>query len=144
MRKLCTIASFASIAALAILLAAALPASAQSTSSSMSRGSSNGAAAPGAGSAAGGAAVSIDDATLQRTARAFVKVQQIATQESNALSNAGNDASRKKVAEQAESAKVGAVQAEGLQPEQYNRVLMMVQADKTLQERFLTYVQRAS
>jgi hypothetical protein len=128
---------FGASVALALLLVSVLPAFAQGTSSSTTRGSSAYSTAPGAG-------VSIDDATLKRTARAFVKVQQIAKQESSALSGAGNDASRRQLAQRAESEKVAAVQSEGLQPEQYNRVLMMVQADKALQQRFLTYVQQAS
>jgi len=137
MTKLCSRISFGASVALALLLATVLPAFAQDSNPSRTRGNSAYSTAPGAG-------VSIDDATLQRTARAFVKVQQIAKQESSALSGAGNDASRRQLAQRAESEKVAAVQSEGLQPEQYNRVLMMVQADKTLQQRFLTYVQQAS
>ena len=82
----------------------------------------------------------IDDATLQHTAKAFVKVAQIAKSEEHVLNNAGDDAVKMKAAEQAESEKVAAVKAEGLQPQQYNQVLQLVQTDSNLQQKFLSYV----
>jgi hypothetical protein len=36
------------------------------------------------------------------------------------------------------------VKAEGLEPEQYNQVLQLVQADPNLKEKFLSYVQKAN
>ena len=43
-------------------------------------------------------------------------------------------------AKQAESDKLAAVKAEGLQPQQYNQVLQLVQTDTNLQEKFLSFV----
>jgi uncharacterized protein DUF4168 len=45
-----------------------------------------------------------------------------------------------KAAQQAESEKLAAVKAEGLQPQQYNQVLQLVQTDTNLQEKFLSFV----
>ena len=35
---------------------------------------------------------------------------------------------------------MAAVKAEGLQPQQYNQVIQLVQADKSVQQKFLSYV----
>jgi hypothetical protein len=82
----------------------------------------------------------IDDATLQHTAKAFVRVSQIVKSEQRVLNSAGNDTAKRKVAQQAESQKVAAVKAEGLQPQQYNQVLQLVQTDSHLQQRFFSYL----
>jgi hypothetical protein len=77
-------------------------------------------------------------------ARAYVKVRQIADKETSALNVAQDDAPRKQLAQRAETEKVAAVQAEGLQPIQYNQILTLVEADKCLQQRCLSYVDRSS
>jgi hypothetical protein len=82
----------------------------------------------------------IDDATLQHTAKAFVRVSQIVKSEQRVLSSANNDTAKMKVAQQAESQKVAAVKAEGLQPQQYNQVLQLVQTDSNLQQKFFSYL----
>lgn len=86
----------------------------------------------------------IDDATLQHTANAFVKVKQIAQTEKRAVDSAGDDAAKMKAAQQAESDKLAAVKAEGLQPQQYNQVLQLVQTDNNLQHKFLSYLKAGS
>ena len=86
----------------------------------------------------------IDDATLQRTANAFVKVKQIAQTEKRAVDSASDDAAKMKAAQQAESDKLAAVKAEGLQPQQYNQVLQLVQTDNNLQHKFLSYLKGGS
>jgi hypothetical protein len=82
----------------------------------------------------------IDDATLQHTAKAFVKVTQIVKTEQSVLNRAASDTAKMQAAQQAESEKVAAVKAEGLQPQQYNQVLQLVQTDSNLQEKFLSYL----
>jgi len=82
----------------------------------------------------------IDDATLQHTAKAFVKVAQIVKSEQSTLNGAADDAAKMKAAQQAETQKVAAVKAEGLQPQQYNQVLQLVQTDSNLQQKFLSYI----
>ena len=86
----------------------------------------------------------IDDATLKRTARAYVKVQQISENERTAISGASDDASRKNIEQRAESGKMAAVLAEGLQPQQYNQVLALVERDKGMAQKFLSYVNHSS
>jgi uncharacterized protein DUF4168 len=93
---------------------------------------------PGYSGASG--AVRIDDATLKQTAKAYVKVRQIAQKEQQALNGANDDGQKQTITAQAESDKIDAVKAEGLQPQQYNQVIELAQADKTLQEKFLSYV----
>jgi hypothetical protein len=82
----------------------------------------------------------IDDATLQHTAKAFVKVTKITQTEQRVLNSAGDEAAKMKAAKQAESDKLAAVKAEGLQPQQYNQVLQLVQTDTNLQQKFLSFV----
>ena len=126
----------------ALLVLAKAPALAQDAAGSMGRGSPDYSGAPGTANPA--APVAVDDATLKRTARAYVKVEQISKSEHSAISGASGDASRQSLAQQAESQKIAAVKAEGLQPEQYNQVLALVQADKGWAQRFLSYVNHTS
>jgi hypothetical protein len=90
------------------------------------------------------APATVDDATLKRAARAYVKVRRISDDERGAINGASNDANRQNIEQQAESKKIEAVKAEGLQPQQYNQVLALVQADKGLAQRFLKYVDQTS
>ena len=82
----------------------------------------------------------INDATLRRTAKAFVKVRQIKQKERQGLNNTNDDAQKRQITAQAESDKIDAVKAEGLQPQQYNHVIELAQADKAFQRKFLSYV----
>ena len=82
----------------------------------------------------------INDATLRQTAKAFVKVRQIEQKARQALTNTNDDAQKRQITAQAESDKIDAVKAEGLQPQQYNHVIELAQADKTFQQKFLSYV----
>jgi hypothetical protein len=95
------------------------------------------AAAPGAGNQ------TIDDATVKRTAAAYVKVQRIEQYGQQALAGASNDAEKQQIAQQVEAKKMAIVAAEGLQPEQYNQVVRLALADKTSQQKFLSYVRTA-
>jgi len=76
---------------------------------------------------------SVDDATLQKAAKAYVKVKQIVHQEKQA-----NAAQPPQASDQ--SAKMAAVKAEGLDPQEYNQVLQTVQNDPELQQKFAGYV----
>jgi hypothetical protein len=126
----------------ALLVLARAPVLAQDTTGSMDRSSSGYSGAPGTVNPVSPSA--IDDVTLKRTARAYVKVHQISENERTAINGASDDASRKNIAQRAESRKMAAVQAEGLQPQQYNQVLALVQGDKSLAQKFLSYVDRSS
>ena len=91
------------------------------------------------GKAAATSPESIDDATLQHAARAFVKVTQIVDKQKRMMNSEGDDSTKAKAAAQAENDKLAAVKSEGLQPQQYNQVLQVVQNDKTLQQKFMSY-----
>ena len=82
----------------------------------------------------------IDDATVKRTAKAFVKVRQIVQNADQALNNSGDDAQKQQIAEQAELKKMAALKSEGLQPQQYNQVMQLARTDKSFEQKFLSYV----
>ena len=111
---------------------------AQSSSSMGDSGSAASApAAPAAESAqpAQGAA-QVDDATLQKAAKAYVKVKQIVHQSKQAAAGGGAQPDQSA----AQSQKIAAVKNEGLEPQQYDQVIQMVQNDPGLQQKFVTYV----
>ena len=85
----------------------------------------------------------VDDATLKRAAAAYVKVRDISLKTDKVLSGTTDPASKQKIMAQAESRKIAAVKGQGMQPQQYNQVIMMVRADNALQQRFLSYVRQA-
>jgi hypothetical protein len=82
----------------------------------------------------------IDDATLKQTAKAFMKVRQIAQKAEQDLNSTTDNAQQQQIAKEAESRKMDAVKAEGLQPQQYNQVLQLAQVNKAVQQKFLSYV----
>jgi Spy/CpxP family protein refolding chaperone len=95
---------------------------------------------PSYSGASGAVNPTIDNASLKRTAKAFVKVRQIVQNARQALNNTNDDAQKRQITAQAESDKIDAVKAEGLQPQQYNQVIELAQADKALRQKFLSYV----
>ena len=84
----------------------------------------------------------IDDATLKQTAKAYVKVQQIVQQANQDLNKTNDKAQQQEIANQAESRKIAAVKAEGLQPQQYNQVIQLARTDKAFEQKFLSYVDK--
>ena len=80
-------------------------------------------------------AAQVDDATLQKAAKAYVKVKQIVHQSKQA---AAGGAQPDQSASQSE--KIAAVKNAGLEPQQYDQVIQMVQNDPGLQQKFVTYV----
>jgi Domain of unknown function (DUF4168) len=82
------------------------------------------------------APVNLDDATLQKAAKAYVKVKQIVHQEKQA--NPSGNAAQPQASDQSE--KIAAVKNAGLDPQQYNEVIQIVQNDPQLQQKFATYV----
>ena len=133
------------LAASAIAAFVAFPVPGVFAQSSSSMGDSGSAAsAPSSGSApaaesaqpAQGAAAQVDDATLQKAAKAYVKVKQIVHQSKQAA--AGGAAQPDPSASQSE--KIAAVKNAGLDPQQYDQVIQMVQNDPGLQQKFASYV----
>jgi restriction endonuclease Mrr len=84
----------------------------------------------------------IDDATLQQTAKAYVKVQQIVKEADQDLNKTNDNAEQQEIAKQAESRKMAAVKAEGLRPQQYNQVIQLARVDKAFEQKFLSYVHK--
>ena len=105
------------------------------------RGQNNPGYSPGSSAPAPEA---VDDMTLREAAKAYVKVRQIVQRKEEDLNSTSDDAAKEQVAEQAKSEKEAAVKSEGLEPEQYNRVLQLVRTDTHLKKKFLSYVKRAN
>ena len=105
---------------------ASSPAAAASASTSM--GASASASSPAQ-------SAQIDDATLQKAAKAYVKVKQIVHETKQASSSSASAAP-----DQASSQKLAAVKNEGLDPQQYDQVIQTVQNDPQLQQKFAAYV----
>jgi hypothetical protein len=112
-------------------------------SNSMGAGASASAPAPSsmndssASASASGQAAQVDDATLQKAAKAYVKVKQIVHQTKQA---SPDSATAQADPAAAQSQKIAAVKGEGLDIQQYNQVLQTVQADPQLQQKFASYV----
>src|ERR1700722_469771 len=123
--------------ALAVFVAFPIPGVAQS-SSSMNDSGSAASAPPGEGAPSGESAqpaqaAQLDDATLQKAAKAYVKVKQIVHQTKQA---SPSSASAQPDPAAAQSQKIAAVKNEGLDIQQYNQVLQTVQNDPQLQQKF--------
>ena len=103
-------------------------------SQSTSPGASSGAAASSAGDQG------IDDATLQHVAHAYVAVRHITNDTRERLARTQDNSERQQIASQAEAQKLSVVKQEGIDPQQYNQVLQIVQKDPDLQQKFLSYV----
>lgn len=95
---------------------------------------------PSSAAASGAVNQQINDATMKRTAAAYINVQRIERYGQQALAGASNDAEKQQIVQQVEAQKMTAVAAEGLQPEQYNQVIQLALADKTFEQKFLSYV----
>ena len=99
--------------------------SGSSASSASSMGASSAAAPAQSGQ--------VDDATLQKAAKAYVKVKEIVHQSKQANSGEASQPAN-------QSDKLNAVRDQGLDPQQYNQIIQMVQNDPQLQQKFATYV----
>ena len=76
----------------------------------------------------------VDDATLQKAAKAYVKVKQIVHESKQATGSSPEPQGA------TQSDKLSAVRDQGLNPQQYNQIIQMVQNDPQLQQKFATYV----
>ena len=90
--------------------------------------------------ASGSTAQNVDDATLQRVAKAYVAVRHISNDTKARIARTQDNSEQQQIASQAEAQKLSIVKQEGIDPQQYNKVLMMVQNDPGLQQMFLNYV----
>jgi hypothetical protein len=67
-------------------------------------------------------------------------VQQIVREANEDLNKTDDKAQQQEIATQAESRKMAAVKAEGLQPQQYNQVMQLARVDKAFERKFLSYL----
>ena len=98
---------------------------------------------PGASSGAAASSASdqkVDDATLQHVAHAYIAVRHITNDTKERLARTQDNSERQQIASQAEAQKLSIVKQEGIDPQEYNKVLQMVQNDPDLQQKFLSYV----
>ncbi len=86
---------------------------------------------------------SVDDATLQHVAKAYVAVRHITNDTMQRVARTADSSERQQISAQAEAQKVAVVRQEGLQPQEYNKIILMVQNDPGLQQKFLSYVNQA-
>ncbi|MGH7915694.1 MAG: DUF4168 domain-containing protein [Candidatus Binataceae bacterium] len=84
---------------------------------------------------------SVDDATLKRTAAAYVKVRDISVKAEQEINSTDDTAKKQQLAAESESAKLAAVKGEGMEPQEYNNVIQLVKNNNNLQQKFLSYVQ---
>jgi mannitol-specific phosphotransferase system IIBC component len=106
-------------------------------SQSANPGASSGAAASSAGDQ------KVDDATLQHVAHAYVAVRHINSDTKERIARTQDNSERQQIASQAEAQKLSVVKQEGIDPQQYNKILQLVQNDPDLQQKFLSYVNAA-
>lgn len=100
-------------------------------------------AAPPSYSGASGGARTVNDATLKRAAAAYVKVQTITVKTRHVLNNTNDATKQHQIMKQAELEKIAAVKRLGMEPRQYNQVILLVQGNNQLQRKFLSYVHQA-
>jgi len=112
---------------------AVLPSVARSQSAGMGGASSS-------AGASGASDQNVDDATLQHVAKAYVAVRHITNDTKDRLARTQDNSEQRQIASQAEAQKLSVVKQEGIDPQQYNKVLMMVQNDPALQQKFMHYV----
>jgi uncharacterized protein DUF4168 len=122
--------------AIAAFVAFPIPGVFAQSSSSMGDSGSAAASAPAAEGAQPAPAAQVDDATLQKAAKAYVKVKQIVHQSKQAAAGGGAQADQSA----SQSEKIAAVKNAGLDPQQYDQVIQMVQNDPGLQQKFVSYV----
>jgi hypothetical protein len=82
----------------------------------------------------------VDDATLQHVAKAYVAVRRITNDTKERLARTQDNSERQQISSQAEAQKLSLVKQEGIDPKQYNKILLMVQNDPDLEQKFLSYV----
>ena len=84
----------------------------------------------------------VDEATLKRAAAAYVKVRDISVKAEQEINSTDDTARKQQLMDESESEMVAAVKAQGMEPQQYNNVIILVKDDSGLQQKFLSYVQQ--
>ena len=84
----------------------------------------------------------VDEAMLKRAAAAYVKVRDISVKAEQEINSTDDTARKQQLMDESESEMVAAVKAQGMEPQQYNNVIILVKDDSGLQQKFLSYVQQ--
>src|ERR1700731_1120375 len=69
---------------------------------------------------------SVDDATLKRTAAAYVKLRDISIKAEQAINRTDDTARKQQLMAESDSAKVEAMEDEGMEPQQYNNIISLL------------------
>jgi hypothetical protein len=85
---------------------------------------------------------SVDDATLKRTAAAYVKLRDISIKAEQAINRTDDTARKQQLMAESDSAKVEAMEQEGMEPQQYNNIISLLSDNSGLQQKFQSYVKQ--
>jgi hypothetical protein len=85
---------------------------------------------------------SVDDATLKRTAAAYVKLRDISIKAEQAINRTDDTARKQQLMAESDSAKVEAMEEEGMEPQQYNNIISLLSDNSGLQQKFQSYVKQ--
>jgi Domain of unknown function (DUF4168) len=85
---------------------------------------------------------SVDDATLKRTAAAYVKLRDISIKAEQAINRTDDTARKQQLMAESDSAKVEAMEDEGMEPQQYNNIISLLSDNSGLQQKFQSYVKQ--
>ena len=85
----------------------------------------------------------INTVALQYVARAYVAVRDIMLVVDQQLANTPDEAQQKKIVARAEAKTLDAIREEGLEPEEYDMIVTLVNSDPELHKKFLGYVHAA-
>jgi hypothetical protein len=84
----------------------------------------------------------VDDATLKRTAAAYVKLRDISIKAEQAINRTDDTARKQQLMAESDSAKVEAMEQEGMEPQQYNNIISLLSDNSGLQQKFQSYVKQ--
>jgi hypothetical protein len=85
---------------------------------------------------------SVDDATLKRTAAAYVKLRDISIKAEQAINRTDDTARKQQLMAESDSAKVEAMEDEGMEPQQYNNIISLLSDNSGLQQKCQSYVKQ--
>jgi Domain of unknown function (DUF4168) len=85
---------------------------------------------------------SVDDATLKRTAAAYVKLRDISIKAEQAINRTDDTARKQQLMAESDSAKVEAMEDEGMEAQQYNNIISLLSDNSGLQQKFQSYVKQ--
>jgi hypothetical protein len=85
----------------------------------------------------------INALALQHAARAYVAVRDITVDVDQQLARTTNESEQKEIVTRAEAKTLDAIREEGLEPEEYDMIVTLVNSEPELHKKFLGYVHAA-